>query len=163
MTSQEGGDIKEEVSDVIVNDDVSSDAVMASTNVGPIRRKRKRVVCRICFKFMRSDHFKRHMQRKDHIGLTATVSKKISKKICDICKDEILTNVDNAKKNVSEVRTTLLEMQHNCFVAERAIAAARTDLISRQKILTDMHVILKDAEENLYDVEDTLVDACKHY
>ena len=74
---------------------------LVSTNFGHIKRKHnrdKRVECKICFKFIRSDNINRHMKRKSHIqhGLTATANKKISKKgriekICDMYKDEILT------------------------------------------------------------------------
>ena len=93
---------KEEVIS-IEGDDVSSvvSTDEVATKFEPIIRKRRRVECTKCFKDIRSDDLKRHMQRKDHSGMTSTSYKKISKKgriekICDLGKYEISSNAVDA-------------------------------------------------------------------
>ena len=115
--------------------------------------------------------------------LTSTTNKKISKKgtikkICDMCKDEISanavntritivraqTNVDNAKKNVTEIYTAFEDVEDKLMDAERTFQAAHTNVITKRQNFTKIHAIFKDAQKIVANAEITLVDAqTSHY
>ena len=163
--------------DVSSNLDASTDEVAkSSVNFGPIKRRgdrHRKIECNTCFKiFHNKSNLNWHMKRKTHIqcGLTATANRKISKKgriekICDMCKDDILmnavdacivlvraqTNVDNTKKNITEICTTFEDAQDHLIDAERTFAVAQTNVISKRKNLTDIHVIFRDGQKILTD------------
>ena len=109
------------MSDGVKYDRHTSESDERISNCLPIRRSR--VQCKICLKKLHNkSNLNRHMELIHR--LTSTTNKKISKKgtikkICEMCKDEILennvdartivvkaqTNVDNAKKRTTEIYT----------------------------------------------------------
>ena len=132
------------------------------------------IQCKTCFKsFHSKGNLVRHM-KNIHREFSSKISKKGTiKKICDMCKDEILennvdarttvvkaqTNVDNAKKRITEICTIFEVAEGNLMDAERTFQAAQTNVISHRQNFDKIHAIFKDAQKIVADAEITLVDA----
>ena len=74
------------------------------------------------------------------------------------------TNVDNAKKSVTEIYTTFEDVEDNLIDAERTFQAAQKNVNSHRQNFAKIHAIFKDAQKIVADAEITLVDAhASHY
>ena len=155
------------------------DEGMSNTSSAPIRRRRRgegHINCRTCSMTFRSkDRLEQHMKNKHHRELPPATKRYLKgesiKKICDMCQDEISTNgvdaritliraksnVDNAKRSVTDLYTTFEAAQENLISAESRFQAAQTNVITHRQDFDTIREILKDAQKVVAESELTLV------